>query len=201
MAKKSSFNEPPKPLKLSHWEVRKIKRQGRKDAKTTQGLKDFTKTQAVNVFEAESQAGQIGINSWLLTHTAPYASGNARMHSEAGLVCTRIGKAKAFSPSTGREKKYAAMRLAVLEQEMSDLRAQFDSNREFCRATVRKAEEILPLWEQLYRMKCAIYYRARAGKSGTIIDANSAEIPPFHNIELREIEATEDEFRYKEGDC
>lgn len=201
MAKKPTFNTPPQPKKLGYWANRSIMRKGRKDAKTTQGLKDFSRTQAINVFEAVSHKGEYDLADWLLRVTAPYVAGNARIKSEAGLQCTRIKKAKSVNATSGREKKYAAIRLAVLEQEMSDLRAQFDANKEVCRAFMRRAEEAQPLWENLFRQKAATYYRARSGKAKVAIDATSSELPPYHVRELPDLPSVDEDFPFKEGDC
>jgi len=77
--KKTSFTQPPVPASLRFCETRKIMRQGRKDAKKSQGVKDFSRTQAVNTYESASQQGEIDLNDWLLRVTAPYISGNARI--------------------------------------------------------------------------------------------------------------------------
>ena len=62
MAKKSSFSTPVIPKKPGYCEIRRIKRAGRKDARKNQGVKDFTRTQAINEFESFSNRGEIALN-------------------------------------------------------------------------------------------------------------------------------------------
>ena len=201
MAKPMAFTQPPLPKKIGFWQSREIAKQGRKDARKTQGIKDFTRTQAVNSFESISQEGEITLNAWLLMVTAPYITGNARIEAEAGLLCERIKKAKAAPANTGRQKKAAGIRLAALEQEMADLRAQFAANRETGFAVIRRAEEVKPLWENHYRQKGAIYNRARASKLKLNVEAASAELPVYHMQDLVELEQFDREFPIKEGSC
>lgn len=200
MAKKSSFSQAPEPKKIGYWQSRKIQRQGRKDARKTQSVKDFSRTQAVNGFEAVSQRGEIDLNDWLLRVTAPYIAGNARIEAEAVLLANMIRVAKAVNATTGRQKKNAAQKLTGLQREMADLRAQFAANRETGWGQIRRAEEAKPLWENLYNQKVAIYNRARAAKLKQSVDAVTAEIPVYRAHELVELEQFDREFPVKDGD-
>lgn len=201
MAKKSTFTQPPIPGKIGYWATRKIMKQGRKDAKKTQGLKDFSRTQAVNAFESWAQEGEMDLNDWLLRVTAPYISGNARIEAEAQLLCGRIKKAKAAPATTGRQQKHAAARLAALEQEMADIRAQYAANRETGWAQIRRAEEAKPLWENHFRRKAAIYNRARAMKLKQNVEAAAAELPVYRDHDLVQLEQFDREFPIAEGSC
>lgn len=200
MAKKTSFSQVPEPKRLGFWAIKKIERQGRKDARKTQSVKDFSRTQAVNAFETVSQKGEMDLNDWLLRVTAPYIAGNARIEAEAGLLSTRIKRAKAVTATTGRQKKNAAQKLAALEQEMADLRAQFAANRETGFGQIRRADESKPLWENFYNQKVAIYNRARAAKLKQSVDAVTAEIPVYRSHEMVELEQFDREFPIKDGD-
>ncbi len=201
MAKKSSFTQPPIPAKIDFWERRKIAKQGRKDAKKTQGLKDFSRTQAVNAFESWAQEGEIALNDWLLRVTEPYIKGNERINAEALHLCARIKKAKATPATSGRQQARAAARLAALEQEMADLRAQFAANRETGWAQIRRAEETKPLWQNHFRQKAAIYNRARAMKLKQNVEAAAAELPVYRDHDLVELEQFEREFPIADGAC
>jgi hypothetical protein len=179
MAPKASFNNPIVPKKLSWCELRKIRRMGRRDAKKMQGLKDFTRTQAINEFESYSQRGEIALNDWLLRVSSPYVTGNSRIEAELELLFVKIDKQKANMGKTGREQKAATARLAALEQEMSDLRSQYSSNKETGLALIRRADEVKPLWENLYRLKGSIYNQARAKKLKADVEAAAAELPVY----------------------
>lgn len=200
MAKKSSFSQTPEPKKIGYWETKNIQRQGRKDARKTQSIKDFSRTQAVNAFESVSQRGEIDLNDWLLRVTAPYIAGNARIEAEAVLLASKIKRARAVTATTGRQKKAAAQKLNALEQEMADLRAQFAANRETGWGQIRRAEEAKPLWENLYNQKVSIYNRARAGKLKQSVDAVTAEIPVYRAHDLVELEQFDREFPVKDGE-
>jgi hypothetical protein len=200
MAKKSSFSQTPEPKKIGYWSTRKIQRQGRKDARKTQSVKDFSRTQAVNAFESVSQRGEIDLNDWLLRVTSPYISGNARIEAEAVLLANKIKRAKAVTATTGRQKKNAAQKLSALEQEMADLRAQFAANRETGWGQIRRAEVAKPLWENLFAQKVAIYNRARAAKLKQSVDAVTAEIPVYRAHDLVELEQFDREFPVKDGE-
>jgi hypothetical protein len=188
MAKKNSFNNPIIPKNPGFWETRRIRTHGRKDAKSNRALKDFTKTQAINGFESYSRRGEIALNDWLLRVSAPFVTGNARIEAELALLFTKIDKQKANMGKTGREQKAAALRLAALEQEESDLRSQFASNKETALALIRRADEVKPLWEELYRQKVAIYNQARARKLKVEVEAASAEIPVYKIVEISELD-------------
>lgn len=200
MAKKSSFSQTPEPKKIGYWANSRIQRQGRKDARKTQSVKDFSRTQAVNAFETVSQRGEIDLNDWLLRVTAPYIAGNARIEAEAVLLANKIKRAKAVTATTGRQKKAAAQKLTALEQEMADLRAQFAANRETGWGQIRRAEEAKPLWENLYSQKVSIYNRARAAKLKQSVDAVTAEIPVYRAHDLVELEQFDREFPVKDGE-
>lgn len=200
MAKKTSFSQTPEPKKIGFWATSKIQRQGRKDARKTQSVKDFSRTQAVNAFESISQRGEMDLNDWLLRVTAPYIAGNARIEAEAVLLANKIKRAKAVTATTGRQKKAAAQKLTALEQEMSDLRAQFAANRETGWGQIRRAEEAKPLWENLYNQKVSIYNRARAAKLKQSVDAVTAEIPVYRAHDLVELEQFDREFPVKDGE-
>jgi len=137
MAKKPSFSNPIIPKKPSFCEVARIKRAGKRDARKNQGIKDFTRTQAINEFESFSQRGEIALNDWLLRVSSPYITGNARIEAEVRLFETKIAKQKANMGKTGREQKAAELRLAALEQEMADLYSQYASNKETGFALIR----------------------------------------------------------------
>jgi hypothetical protein len=179
MAKKPSFSQPLIPKKPGFWELRAIRRAGRRDAKKNASVKDFTRTQAINEFESFSQRGEIGLNDWLLRVTSPYVTGNSRIEAELDLLYIKIDKQKANMGKTGRQQKAAALRLAALEQEMSDLRSQYASNKETGQALIRRADEVKPLWENLYRLKAALYNQARARKLKAYAEAASAELPVY----------------------
>jgi hypothetical protein len=91
----------------------------------------------------------------------------------------KIEKQKANMGKTGREQKAATLRLAALEQEMSDLRSQYSSNKETGLALIRRADEVKPLWENLYRLKGSIYNQARARKLKADVEAAAAELPVY----------------------
>lgn len=200
MAKKTSFSQTPEPKKVGYWATKRIARQGRKDARKTQAVKDFSRTQAVNSYESISQKGEMDLNDWLLRVTAPYIAGNARIEAEAQLLATNIKRAKAVTATTGRQKKYAAQRLNALEQQMADLRAQFEANRETGFAQMRRAEEAKPLWENTFNLKVSIYNRARAAKLKQSVDAVTAEIPVYRAHDMVELDQFDKEFPIKDGD-
>lgn len=193
MAKKNSFNNPIVPKRPGWWEVSRIRRAGRKDARRNRTLMDFTRTQAVNEYEAFSQRGEIALNDWLLRVTSPYVTGNSRIEAELNLLFTKLDKQKANMGKTGRQQKAAATRLAALEQEESDLRSQFAANKETGLALIRRADEVKPLWENLYRQKVAIYNQSRARKLKVEVEAASAEIPVYRSVAETELEQFEKE--------
>ena len=200
MAKKTSFSQTPEPKRLGYWATKKIERQGRRDARRNQSVKDFSRTQAVNTYESLSQKGEMDLNDWLLRVTAPYIAGNARIEAEAVLLANKIKKAKAVTATTGRQKKNAAQKLAALEQEMADLRAQYAANRETGFGQIRRAEEAKPLWENFFNQKVSIYNRARAAKLKQSVDAAAAELPVYRVHDLVELEQFDKEFPVKDGD-
>lgn len=164
---------------------------GRRDAKKMKGLKDFTRTQAINEFESYSQRGEIALNDWLLRVSSPYVTGNSRIEAELDLLFVKIDKQKASMGKTGREQKAATLRLASLEQEMSDLRSQYSSNKETGLALIRRADEVKPLWENLYRLKGSIYNQSRARKLKADVEAAAAELPVYRvhpSVELEQFD-------------
>lgn len=188
MAKTNSFNNPIVPKKPGFWAIKKIQRTGRKDARTNRTLKDFTRTQAINEFESFSQRGEIALNDWLLRVSSPFVTGNARIEAELALLFIKLEKQKSNMGKTGRQQKAAAHNLEALEQEESDLRSQFASNKETGLALIRRAEEVKPLWENLYRQKVAVYNQARARKLKVEVEAASAEIPVYRSVELADLD-------------
>jgi hypothetical protein len=193
VAKKNSFNNPIVPKKPSAFEVLRIRRAGRKDARRNRTLMDFTRTQAVNEFESFSQRGEIALNDWLLRVTSPYVTGNSRIEAELDLLFTKIDKQKTNMGKTGRQQKAASLRLASLEQEESDLRSQYAANKETGLALIRRADEVKPLWENLYRQKVAIYNQARSRKLKVEVEAASAEIPVYRTVPETELDQFEKE--------
>ena len=179
MANKPSFSNPIVPKNPGRMEIRSVRRAGKRDARKNQGVKDFTRTQAVNEFESFSQRGEIALNDWLLRVSAPYITGNARIEAEVRLFETKIEKQKAAMGKTGREQKAATLRLAALEQEMADLYSQYASNKETGYSLIRRADEVKPLWENLYRLKAAIYNQARSRKLKADAEAAAAELPVY----------------------
>lgn len=193
MAKKNSFNNPVVPKRPGAFEVWRIRRAGRKDARRNRTLMDFTRTQAVNEFESFSQRGEIALNDWLLRVTSPYVTGNSRIEAELELLFTKIDKQKSNMGKTGRQQKASSLRLASLEQEESDLRSQFAANKETGLALIRRADEVKPLWENLYRQKVAIYNQARSRKLKVEVEAASAEIPVYRSVPETELDQFEKE--------
>ena len=188
MAKKNSFNNPVIPKNPGYWETRRIRKNGRKDARANRALKDFTRTQAINAYESYSQRGEIALNDWLLRVSAPFVTGNARIEAELSLLFIKIEKRKANMGKTGRQQKAAILNLASLEQEESDLRSQFASNKETALALIRRADEVKPLWENLYRHKVSVYNQARARKLKVEVEAASAEIPVYRSIPIADLD-------------
>jgi hypothetical protein len=170
---------------------------GRRDAKKMQGLKDFTRTQAINEFESYSQRGEIALNDWLLRVSSPYVTGNSRIEAELELLFLRIDKQKADMGKTGRAQKAATLKLAALEQEMSDLRSQYSSNKETGLGLIRRADEVKPLWENLYRLKGSIYNQARARKLKADVEAAAAELPVYRVHPSAELEQFDKELPEK----
>jgi hypothetical protein len=203
MAKKKvhAYSEPPVPKSLGFWETKAIERMGRRDAKSTQGLRDTTRTQAVVSFENKSQRGEIQLNDWVEVTTKSYISGNARIEEEAPLVCARIGRAKNAPRTTGRQAIRAAAKQNELEQDLTDMRSQYAANREFGAGQIRRAESVKPLWETIYKDRVAIYNRARANKLKQDIDAAAAEIPVYRSVPLVELPQLDREFPIAEGSC
>jgi hypothetical protein len=188
VAKKNTFNNPILPKKPGSFEVWRIRRAGRKDAKRNRTLMDFTRTQAVNEFESFSQRGEIALNDWLLRVTSPYVTGNSRIEAELNLLFTKLSKQEANMGKTGRQQKAATNRLAALEQEESDLRSQYAANKETGLSLIRRADEVKPLWENLYRQKVAIYNQARSRKLKIEVEAASAEIPVYRSVADTELD-------------
>lgn len=182
MAKKETFGIPPQPKGLKAREIRRIKRAGRKDARRNRTLMDFTRTHAVNEFESFSQRGEIALNDWLLRVTSPYITGNRRIEIELDLLIIKVEKQKSNMGKTGRRQKSSTLYLAALDQEEADLRSQYAANKEAGQALMRKADEVKPLWENLYRQKVAIYNQARSRKLKVEVEAASAEIPVYRSI-------------------
>jgi hypothetical protein len=193
MGKQPHLSNPVIPKKPSFCEVNRIKRAGKRDARKNQGLKDFTRTQAINEFESFSQRGEIALNDWLLTVTSPYITGNARIEAEVRLFDVKIDKQKANMGTSGRDKRAAELKLAALEQEMADLYSQYAANREAGFALISRADEVKPLWENVYRLKASIYNQARSRKLKSNAEAAAAELPVYRvhpAVELEQFDRT-----------
>lgn len=167
---------------------------GKRDSKATAALKDYSRTHSILRFETISVRGEILLNDWLVVVASPYISGNARIEAEANLLCEKISRQKSFMGTTGRQKKAAALRLAALQQEMSDLKAQFAANREIGYNLIRRAEEVKALWGNMFVKRVAIYNSARFAKSRIAGDAASVDAPSYRSVDLAQLEQFDREF-------
>lgn len=167
---------------------------GKRDAKVTRGIKDYSRTHSILRFESLAVRGETLLNEWLVKVSSPYIAGNARIEAEAQLLCDKIARQKTMMGTTGRQRKSAAQRLAGMQQEMSDLKSQFAANREIGYNLIRRAEEIKGLWGNLYVEKVAIYNAFRFAKVANSADASSVDAPSYRSIELALLEQFDREF-------
>jgi hypothetical protein len=184
---KFSYSTPPTPpSKIRGSEARALRKAGRKDAKYSASIKDFTRTQAVTRLIAESRRGEISLALWYQNKVGHVIAGNNRITVEASLLCTKIKEArqKLSSAKSNRETKRAEDRLDQLQREMNDLEGQFEFNAASMKATRIQAEILLPEWQRYYEEKASIYQRARLAKLKMQLDATSAELPVFPALEL-----------------
>jgi len=187
--KKPKFNystPPTPPSKIRRSEVRALRKAGRKDAKYSASIKDFTRTQAVTRLIAESRRGEITLALWYQNKVGHVIAGNNRIAVEASKLCADIKEArqKLANAKSNRETKRSENHLNQLRAEMNDLEGQFEFNAASMKATRLQAEILLPEWQRYYEEKASIYQRARLAKLKTQLDATSAELPVFPALEL-----------------
>ena len=198
MANSVNQVDPPKPKPLTPAQMRKIKRAAKRDAKKNTDLRDSTRTHSIHLYETESNFGDAAVNEWLTKSASPYIAGNARIDAEARLLCDKIGLQKTDMGETGRQRKAASKNLESLQQEMADLKSQFSSNREIGFALIRQAEEVKPLWENLYREKTAYYLQTKLAYSKFNDVSAPAEVPVYRALPLATLEQFDREFAIQE---
>ena len=185
-----SYSTPPSPpSSIKRSQVRALKRAGRKDAKFSASIKDFTRTQAVTRLIAIAQRGEISLDLWYLKLIGPVIAGNKRILVDAARQCREIKAARErlAKASSSRELKRAGALLDQLQRDMADLEGQFESNVASMKSTRAQAETLLPEWQRYYEENASIYQRARLAKLKVQLDASSAELPVFPALELTAI--------------
>jgi hypothetical protein len=188
--RKFSFSTPPSPpSSIKRSQIRALKRAGRKDAKFSASIKDFTRTQAVSRLIATAQRGEISLDLWYLKIIGPVIAGNKRILVDATLKCREIKDARQrlAKASSNRELRRAESLLGQLQKDMSDMEGQFESNVSSMKSIRAQAETLLPEWQRYYEENASIYQRARLAKLKVQLDASSAELPVFPALELTAI--------------
>ena len=185
---KDKWNSAPLASKIGWLEKARLRRQGRKDAKHYRGLNDYTRTHALIVQQAISQAGQNSVNQWLIEACKPYLTGNAGIKVQRGVQEFKIKDLGSRRPTSRRAQSQVESQIDVEREKKSNLEAQFETNLTLIEASHKSAEQAMDSWVSRYEQAAAIYTRARANKAKESVASVSAQVPPFEAIPMLEID-------------
>ena len=192
---KETWRSAPLASKIGWIEKNRLRRQGRKDAKNYHGLNDYTRTHALIVEQAISQAGQNSVNQWLISACKPFTTGNAVIKIQRGAQESKIRDLVSRKPASRRAQSQIESQIEVEREKKSNLEAQFETNLTLIEASHKSAEQAMDSWVSRYEQAAAIYTRARANKAGETVTSVSAQVPPFDSIPMLEIDQPVDDDR------
>ena len=189
---KDTWSSAPLASKISWTDKSRLRRQGRKDARHYRGLNDYTRTHALIVQQAISQAGQNSVNQWLIEACKPYLTGNSGIKVQRKLQEFKIQDLGSKNPASRRAQSQIATQIDVEREKKSNLEAQFETNLTLIEASHKSAEQAMDSWVSRYEQAAAIYTRARANKAKESVASVSAQVPPFEAVQMIEMLSAND---------
>lgn len=174
-------------MRVGFLATRKLRRQGRVDAKKYLNFQDTTATHAINEIEAFAKVGQLRVNEWLAQEIEPLRAGNKAILARLGHLDERIAKIESKRAATGRLRKANRILVAQLREQKLNLIAQFSANHSAGQRAVDLAGEAIETWRRFFQAQAAIYIRARSLKSKGKIPATTAATPSITGIRLLDI--------------
>jgi hypothetical protein len=189
---RDKWSSAPLASNIGWLERGRLRRQGRKDAKHYRGLNDYTRTHALIVQQAISQAGQNSVNQWLIEACKPFLTGNAGIKVQRGVQEFKIQDLGSRKPSSRRAQSQIESQIDVEREKKSNLEAQFETNLTLIEASHKSAEQAMATWVSRYEQAAAIYTRARANKAKESVASVGAQVPPFDAIPMLEINQSND---------
>jgi hypothetical protein len=169
----------------------RLRRQGRSDAKSNKGIKDFTRTHALLVAQNVARAGQRKVNQWVIEAIDPLQAGNARTIVKLESLKEILADLASQGDSSGRKQKLLLKQIRYLENQRRNFAAQYESNLTRAQTYLLQAEQALESWVHYYEQMASIYTRARAAKMKVDVSSVQAEVPELESIDLVEIHSLE----------
>lgn len=187
MAKSKYSGAPIAPSSISWALSRKLKSQGRRDAKKYLGLKDYTRTHALIVAQSKAHSGQHEVNQWLIKSIEPLQIGNSRLTVVIEKLKDELTSVKGRKETSPRLAKANLHLVESIQNRIANERAQYKANKASIVSLILAAEEALDSWSSLYEEMAGIYARARAIKSRLDTAAVASEVPVFQSVVIARI--------------
>lgn len=184
LAKQQSTVAPTAPLTVDFWLAMKLRSQGRKDAHRYSQLNDVTRTHAILVAQNRANAGQRGVNQWLIKAATPLHVGNARNYVLLETYDAESQRIDSLGSESGRNRKMVESKQSQLQREIMNVQGQIDSNSAQLESLRLIAEQAMGTWRNYYEQMAGLYARARANKMKANVDSVRAEVPELEDVEI-----------------
>jgi hypothetical protein len=191
MAQSSYSSVPLAPRTVKFWLSRKLRLQGKRDARKYSQLSDYTRTHAVIVVQNRALAGQREVNQWLINNATPLRVGNARSLVNVQYHESELQRLKTEPGNTPRARRLVDEKIVILRRSISDIESQLESNASQLASLALVAFQARGSWSNYYEQMAGIYSRARANKLKHDVDSVRAEVPDLENIPLVDFEENE----------
>lgn len=186
---KSRFSSAPiAPYRASALQRFRASRLGKSDAKNHKGIADGTLTQALNEIQTRAQLGQHEVNRWFANQAEPIIKGNSRIQIQLNQLEWDLENLKSNFGDSGRERKFNSKVLESLNEKRVSQLSQLEMNKNSLEALYLQANEALGSWQRHYEALASIYVRALSKKLKRDVRSADAEVPPFQNISIIDLE-------------
>lgn len=175
------------PKRPGFWLTRRVRRAGRKDARRTVPIQDFTRTHAIISTQNRVRRGQCAVNAWVIDEIEPIHSGMLALAAREEVLrgrMTVLSRAAVPGGSVNRALKRNRDELNAIELELIDIAKQRDANFAHAERILRTGRQALASSVAFYAQVAAEYERARLGRRGSVVAAQGAEIPRFESAQL-----------------
>jgi hypothetical protein len=163
-------------------------RLGKSDAKNHKGIADGTLTQALKELQTRAQQGQHEVNRWFSKEADPIIQGNSRIAIQLAQLQREIDALDKNLGDSGRERKANSKVLITLNERRISQLSQLEMNKDSIDALTRQTVEALESWERYFVALASIYVRALSKKLKRDVRSSDAEVPPFENVPLLNLE-------------
>lgn len=186
---KSRFSSAPiAPYRASALQRYRAARLGKSDAKNHKGIADGTLTQALKELQTRAQQGQHEVNRWFSKEADPIIQGNSRIAIQLAQLQQEIDALDKNLGDSGRERKANSKVLSTLNERRISQLSQLEMNKDSIDALTRQTVEALESWERYFIALASIYVRALSKKLKRDVRSSDAEVPPFENVPLLNLE-------------